>query len=90
MCGVIEISSSGLSREVLTVYSMTAVDERCDFLSGIILLGLCCSQWGEGRVVVCGFFVFLVSGRNQVDQNSAYGVSKRVLNSIQFSTSAAH
>ena len=33
-------------------------------------------------MAVCRFFVHLVSGRNQVDQNSVYGDSKRVLNSI--------
>jgi len=28
---------------------MTAVDERCGVLGGIILLGLCCCQWGRGE-----------------------------------------
>ena len=39
---------------------MTAVDERCGVLGGIILPGLCCCQWGGGSVAVCGFFVLLV------------------------------
>ena len=67
------------------MFSMTAVDERCGVLGGIILLGLCCCQWEEGRVAVCRFLCApRICGRNQVDQNGAYGVSKRVLNSIQF------
>ena len=43
------------------MYSMTAVDERCGVLGGIILLGSAGVNGGEGRVAVCRFFVLLVS-----------------------------
>ena len=51
----VEISSSSLTREVLTVYSMTAMDERCGVLGGIVLLGLCFCQWGRVEWRCAGF-----------------------------------
>ena len=54
------------------MYSMTAVDERCGVLGGIILLGSAVVNGGGGSSG--GVQVFCaprICGRNQVDQNSA-------------------
>jgi hypothetical protein len=66
------------------VYCMIVVNERCGILGGVVLLGLCCCRWGRGGSSggVQVFCAPRICGRNQVDQNSVYGDSECVLNSI--------
>ena len=67
------------------MYGMTAVDERCGVLGGnYSSWALLLSMGGGASGVVRVFCAPRICGRNQVDQNSAYGISKRVLNPIQF------
>ena len=51
-----------------------------DYSSWALLLSMGEGSSGGVRVLCAP----RICGRNQVDQNSAYGVSKRILNSIQF------
>ena len=30
------------------MYCMIVVNDRCGILGGVVLLGLCCCQWGRG------------------------------------------
>ena len=51
---------------------------------GLFFLGSAVVNGGRVEWRCAGFCAPRICGKNQVDQNSVYVVSKRVLNSIQF------